>query len=744
MHKLRVGVLMGGRSHEYEVSFNSGRTVCDHLDRSLYDVVPIFQTQNGQLYILPIKFLYRGKTTDFTHRLANEAESIQWDDLKKLIDIAFIAMHGQYAEDGRLQGLLEILHIPYLGSKVFASALSINKVIQKSILRLHAIDVPQAIDLNTEDVLQALQSPERLERIVQSLAEKKIAFPVIVKPACEGSSLGVSTVNAPKDLTYAFQQALNACSVAQPLLIEEKITGMEFSCVCLTDELGKMYALPPTEIVPQGKLGIFCYNQKYMPGLALKFTPARCSPEQQELIKKTCVQAAESLHMSNVCRIDGFLTEDNRVVIVDPNSIPGMGPSSFLFREAAELGMNHSQVINRLIETELQRYHIRLPEIKHKKDTLMPKKLRIAVLLGGSSNEREISLESGRNIVYKLAPSTYDVLPLLLTQDLRLFRLSQKQLVGNCTAEIASLLAPEDQIMWHQLPTYADFVFSALHGGEGENGCIQGTLEMLNIPYNGSSVLTSALCINKYETNRLLRSKGFDAPKGYLLSKGAYFSDCEKAHNCISTTIAFPLIIKPHDDGCSFLVQKAENDDELSQALHTLFGQGKEYALIEECISGMELTVGCIGNENVRALPPSKVVSASCVLSLEEKFLPGAGENQTPAPLPPHTLRFIQDEVERIYQAVDCKGYARIDCFYQTRDQSPTGNERVVCIEINTLPGMTPATVLFHQAAEEGISPAQLIDTIIELGLSLHAKNVNLVTRNYSELDDSFERGGVF
>ena len=103
--KFRIGVFMGGRGLEREVSFNSARTICDHIDTSLYEVVPIFQQQAGQLYILPWRFLHRGKTSDFEGRLSSETHHIVWDDLRKLIDFAFIAMHGRFAEDGTLQGV---------------------------------------------------------------------------------------------------------------------------------------------------------------------------------------------------------------------------------------------------------------------------------------------------------------------------------------------------------------------------------------------------------------------------------------------------------------------------------------------------------------------------------------------------------------------------------------------------------------------------------------------------------------
>jgi D-alanine-D-alanine ligase len=138
----------------------------------------------------------------------------------------------------------------------------------------------------------------------------------------------------------------------------------------------------------------------------------------------------------------------------------------------------------------------------------------------------------------------------------------------------------------------------------------------------------------------------------------------------------------------------------------------------------MELTVGVMGNETPKALPPSQAVSTSDILSIEEKFLPGAGENQTPAPLPAATLRLVQDTMEQVYTALGCKGYVRIDCFYQRADESPTGTERVVVLEINTLPGLTPATCIFHQAAEIGMRPMDFIDAIVQFGFEEHASRV--------------------
>ena len=729
MRKLRVGVLMGGKSIEKEVSFNSGRTVCDHLDTARYEVIPIFQTEEGHLFILPWHFLHRGKINDFKHRLQTEAEQIVWDDLKKRIDFVYIATHGQYAEDGTLQGMLEVLGIPYLGSDIFASALCMDKIIQKTFLRQHSIDVPKDISLTPNQVQQFDQI---FDDVIAQLEAQDIQPPYVVKPFKEGSSLGVRVVHDPKDLKLAVQTASTIHpEKPQAVLIEEKITGMEFSCITLTDyKTGNLLPLPPTEIVPEpGSNDIFDYDQKYMPGRATKFTPPRCSEKIIKNIQQTCMQVMHALGIKNISRIDGFVTKNKRMVIIDPNTLSGMAPSSFLFREAAEINMSHTQLINHLIETDLHTYGM-LDEIikqeQEKAQTMKTKKVRVAVLIGGRSHEKEISLESGRNITYKLSPHKYEAIPVFVSSKMELYQVDQSLLVRNSTKEIESMLDQATKIAWNDLPTIVDFVFIGLHGGEGENGAVQGTLEMLGLPYNGSSVLTSALCMDKFKTAAFLKQNGFDVPNSILVDQVTW---CEKKDQLIENAhLTFPLIVKPHDDGCSVMVEKIKTKKELEQSINTLFAQGKNYALIEEYVTGMELTVGVIGNENPQALPPSQTIATQGILSIEEKFLPGAGENQTPAPLPSDALALVQKTMEQAYKKLQCKGYARIDCFYQSPDQSKIGKERIIILEVNTLPGMTPATCIFHQAAEIGMKPMDFIDTIIQYGFEEHCKKQSLVT----------------
>ena len=715
---------MGGRSVENEVSFNSGRTVCDHIDSSLYDVVPVFQTLAGGLFLLPWHFLHRGKIADFEDRLENEAERVSWDNLKKHIDFVFVAVHGRYAEDGILQGTLEVFGIPYLGAKVLGSALRLDKSVHRECLRVHGVAVPRGLKLFANEA-ESLS----LEKILKKLKKKDLDFPLVVRPVAEGSSLGIGVVHKEKELRAALVKAsIGEVTCRQPVLIEEYICGMEFSCIVLQKPDGTWFPLSITEVVPEEGTTFFDYEQKYMPGRATKITPARCSEENKRDIESICINVAEVLDFTIMGRIDGFLKPDGKIVIIDPNSLSGMAPSSFVFHQAAEVGMSHSQLINYLVETELEVSGMISEVSRQKKMAGKKSKKRIAVLLGGNSNEREISLESGRNICYKLSPSKYEVMPLFVSEKMDLYHLSPRLLIQNSTREIAELISDDIKVSWSSLPMLCDFVFSGLHGGKGENGSIQGILEMLDLPYNGSPVLPSALCMDKFKTNEFLRENGFSIPVARLVSREDFLNikeDCNKdLINRLLTGVAFPVIVKPHDDGCSMFVEKASCDKDLLCAMENIFKHGKDKVLLEEFVEGTELTCGVYGNDKVIALPPSKVVSQHEILSITEKFLPGAGENQTPAPLPSEILVMIKTEMTRAYKAIGCKGYARIDCFYQDAQTSPTKKERVVILEVNSLPALTPATCLFHQAAETGMRPMEFLDKIIDLGLELHQEKI--------------------
>lgn len=359
-------------------------------------------------------------------------------------------------------------------------------------------------------------------------------------------------------------------------------------------------------------------------------------------------------------------------------------------------------------------------------------KLRVAVLFGGESHEREISLESGRNVCYKLSPARYELLPLFANQEMRLFHIPPALLVRNRTEEIASLVDETMEVTWSSLPKRVDFVFIALHGGKGEGGAVQGALEMLNIPYNGSNVLASALCMDKHRSAQFLRAEGFDTPIQKIVAQNEWQNDRKSVKAQLESELTVPLVVKPYNDGCSTMVGLARDWKAAEAQIDQLFAQNKDKALVEQLVTGMELTVGLLGNDTPRALPPSYSVSTGDILSIEEKFLPGQGENQTPAPITPEATAFVQETLERAYRVLGLSGYARIDCFYQTPEKSPTGEQRLVILEVNTLPGLTPSTCLFHQAAEIDLRPADLLDKIIEFGLERHHTSAHDWTQSHA------------
>jgi len=708
---------MGGRGTEREVSLSSGRTICDHLDISRYEIIPLFQRADGALFLMPWGFLHRGKTTDFEHRLETEAEKITWDSLKERIDFMYTAMHGRYAEDGTLQGFLELLQIPYLGSKVYASALGMDKIMQKKILAAHGITVPQGM----------VVTPPMLNNVSNDLlnAVKDLGYPCVIKPHKEGSSMGVSVANSQEELIPALTAASKIDGHSdQAVLIEEYITGMEFSCITISDaQNGGFIPLTPTEIVLDPTKQFFDYEQKYMPGKSTKFTPARCSDRDLTKIRETAVKVTQALGFRTLSRIDGFLKADGAVVITDPNSLAGMAPSSFIFRQAAEQGMSHRVFINHLIETELHAYGMHRSMTDAREKTMQAPQKKVGILLGGRNHEREVSLDSGRNVFYKLSHEKYEPIALFVSESLELYQIDQALLVRNSTKEIARDLTPSMKLLWNDLPQLVDFVFIGLHGDVGENGTIQGTLEMLGLPYNGSSVLTSALCMDKYMTGQFLATEGFDVPLQYLVEKEQFKAHKETELNRLQEFFGSrSLIVKPHDDGCSVMVAQADTQHELDHSISIIFADGKSHALVEERLKGMELTVGVMGNSTPQALPPSQTVTSKAILSMEEKFLPGAGENQTPAPVPSLAQAFIKSTLEGVYRSLNCRGYVRIDCFYQTPQESPTGEQRLVILEINTLPALTPATCIFHQAAEIGLKPTDFLDIIVQLGFEEHCR----------------------
>jgi len=333
-----VGIIMGGMSSENEVSLNSGRNIYDNLDRERYEPVAVFMDSDGKLWIIPWQIVSQNTTVDISEHLEAEAKKISYEQLRNEIDFAFISLHGKYGDDGCIQGLLEILRIPYTGSGVLASAIGMDKNMQQKILRAAGIGVPESF------VIPEDEWKSKKKEVEQKLIEG-LGIPLVTKPTREGSSMGVTIVKDADTLEKGINDALKWDNA---VLVEEYLDGIEFSCIVL-EENDEPRPLALTEIYPQSEF--FTYDDKYMPGRCRKFTPPRnIPPDIVENIKEEVIKAYRALGFRSYGRIDGFFLKDGRVLITDPNSSSGMAPSSFFFEQAAETGMLPSMIISELIE----------------------------------------------------------------------------------------------------------------------------------------------------------------------------------------------------------------------------------------------------------------------------------------------------------------------------------------------------------------------------------------------------------
>ncbi len=595
---------------------------------------------------------------------------------------------------------------------------------------------------------------------------------------------------------------LRGTPIESAILVEEPLNGQEFSCIVVEDELGVPYPLPPTGIVY--RRGVFDYRAKYLPGVARKRTPAPFPRDTMERIREAVFRAYQVLQCEVYARIDGFVLEDGRVVITDPNTTSGMLPSSLLFHQVAYLGWTPTQFLTHLISRSLD---VRVGDVSssvHWVDVGGQlrrcriraggrRRGRVAVLLGGVSSERHISVESGRNVVEKLSASErFEPVPYFLTvRDgaIRIYPLPLPLLYWDNADDILEALVGDGLLRslkgaepflrvlgegrWSDaevfsgffagasgwdpsgLPLLAlsgqcEFVFLALHGRPGEDGTVQSVLDDLGLPYNGSSAATAALTMDKYRTGVYLRRQGFHTPRQWLVTRGV-FRDCERWRRLVDA-LPFPVIAKPVDEGCSQAVVRIQSGEELAAYARWLFDRDgsafpalrdlvlsrKEAFLVEEEIRGssvVEITVGVLTHtdpgqpEVVRyeVLPVSEVVRRGAILTLEEKFLAGEGQNITPAVFASEKSvnerihEVVRREVERASRVLGIHGYARFDAFVEVNRHTPELS-RVIFLEVNSLPGLTPATVLFHQGVLAGYSPLRLLEHIIEEGLRCRRK----------------------
>jgi len=586
-----------------------------------------------------------------------------------------------------------------------------------------------------------------------------------------------------------------ACDDESIVIVESFIDGREFSCIVVRDIQGDVIALPPTEIVKQGHL--YDYRSKYLPGFSRKVTPIDLPEAAIEGIMAECERLFDFLEFGCYARIDGFYTSEEEIILNDPNTTSGMLPSSFFFHQAAEIGLNPSQFLTFIIHSSLverqKENHVfkginsvinQLSDLLEGKDVQTIEKEKIAVIFGGYSYERHISVESGRNIFEKLSSSSkYQPTPLFLQRSGRDFELVEipinlllkdnaddiKEKIENYSVHpiiqkikesakkitdryTVNFIGEPRKVEWEDLTGRFNSVFIALHGRPGEDGAIQKKLDKLSVPYNGSGSSVSQITINKFDTLQFLGSQGFVVAEQMVVEKSDYLEDAGRWIDSVEGKFEYPFIAKPIDDGCSSAVMKINSRNELENYLKAIFRSeekiapklrealnldwneefpAKEEVLIEELITSngaelfIEITCGLIskienGQHQIQIFEPSEAIASSAILSLEEKFLAGQGMNITPARMATHNLGYkeiatqVKEDLKRATIALGISGYARIDAFVRVFS---SGTIETIIIEVNSLPGMTPATCIYHQAALEGYKPYEFIDQIMSFAM---------------------------
>ncbi|HEX3776156.1 MAG TPA: D-alanine--D-alanine ligase [Polyangiaceae bacterium] len=301
------------------------------------------------------------------------------------------------------------------------------------------------------------------------------------------------------------------------------------------------------------------------------------------------------------------------------------------------------------------------------------KATRVGVLMGGSSAEREISLRSGKAVASALTGLGYDVSEVVL---------------GGGEDALREIAQAE-----------LDVAFLALHGRLGEDGCVQGVLELLGVPYTGSNVLSSALAMDKLKAKELFRLHNVPTPPYYVFGAQHSAADLEEVHG----SFGFPVIVKPRREGSSLGVTKAHNLSELAQAIEAALAYDSS-VLVERFIEAKEVAVGILEG---RVLGAIEIAPKSGVYDFQSKYTPGLTDYFMPARLPAARYRGVLNLAERAAQALDTSGAVRVDLLV-------TEGQNEYVLEVNTLPGMTETSLLPKIASAAGFGFAELCEAILE------------------------------
>ena len=328
---IKIAVIYGGMSTEHDVSVVSAKNVIDNLNIGKYEIHKIEIAKNGE-------WLTGGK------RIKNILEELQ------KVDVVFPVLHGLYGEDGTIQGMLELLGIPYVGCKVLASSVCMDKVYTKYILKNSKINQAKFVYIKNENtyVDDDLEEIELQNDEIIDVVEKKLGFPVFVKPSNSGSSVGVTKANNGVELIKAIQ---TASQYDKKVLIEETIVGKEVECAVLGND--KVLASTVGEILSAEDF--YTYDAKYNNSESKTVIPASIPEETIEEIKRLAVKAFKAVDGSGLARVDFFVEKDtNKVYLNEINTMPGFTSISMYPKLWEHEGLEYSELLDQLVKLALE------------------------------------------------------------------------------------------------------------------------------------------------------------------------------------------------------------------------------------------------------------------------------------------------------------------------------------------------------------------------------------------------------
>ncbi|MDI6765442.1 MAG: D-alanine--D-alanine ligase family protein [Bacteroidota bacterium] len=364
-------------------------------------------------------------------------------------------------------------------------------------------------------------------------------------------------------------------------------------------------------------------------------------------------------------------------------------------------------------------------------------KIRVGVIFGGRSAEHEVSLVSTTSIINFLDKNKYQVIPIGISPDGRWFSSTnvldafKKRKYNLKKDEVCLLPDPSIQglIRYDGKIIPLDVIFPVLHGSFGEDGTIQGLIELANIAFVGAGVLGSSIGMDKITTKQLCEQAGISVAPYVWFITNEYSRNSKKILMAIENKLGYPCFIKPANLGSSVGISKAHNWKQLIAAIKLAFKYDRKILVEKSIEDAREIEVSILGNDNPIASVPGEIISSNEFYDYDAKYIDGKSEAVIPANLPPSITKKVREVAIRSFKAIDCAGMARVDFL------APRRTNKIYFNEINTIPGFTSISMYPKLWEASGITYPELLDILIQLALQQHREKLKLQRRFHPKKD---------